>query len=77
MGKPVADISEATADGETIMAEIIGDEATGRVLVITAERESAKSHCSPRVTYQPRSLQAKAGAKSARRVRPAPIGKQG
>jgi hypothetical protein len=46
-GEPVADIAAAMADGETIKTEIIEDEATGRVLVITAEPESAEATAQP------------------------------
>jgi len=41
-GEPVAEIAAAMADGEDIKVEIIGDEATGRVRVITAESESTE-----------------------------------
>lgn len=39
-GELAADIAVDMADGEAIRAEIIGDEAMSRVLVITAEPES-------------------------------------
>ncbi len=46
-GEPVADIAAAMADGEAIKADIIEDEATGRVLVITAEPESTEATAQP------------------------------
>ena len=42
-GEPVDALAEAIVDGETIKAEIIGDEATGRVLVIAAEPEGIEA----------------------------------
>ena len=46
-GEPVADIAAAMADGETIKAEIIEDEATDRVVMITAEPESNEATVQP------------------------------
>ena len=41
-GEPVDAKAEAVANGESVEAEIIGDEATGRGLVITAEAETSE-----------------------------------
>ncbi len=46
-GEQVDALAEAVANGEAIKTEIIGDEATGRVLVITAEMESAAVAAQP------------------------------
>ena len=46
-GEPVTDMAAAMVDGEAIKAEIIGDEATGRVLVITAEPEGTEAMAQP------------------------------
>ena len=46
-GEPVADIAAAMVDGQVIKSEIIEGEATGRVLVITAEPESADAAAHP------------------------------
>lgn len=42
-GEPVDALAEVVVNGEAIEAEIIGDEATGRVLAITAESASIES----------------------------------
>ncbi|MGJ4849419.1 hypothetical protein ACH6CV_04130 [Bacillota bacterium Meth-B3] len=46
-GEPVDALAEVVANGETIKTEIIGDEATGRVLVITMESESNEATPQP------------------------------
>ena len=46
-GESVDVLAEAVANGETIMTEIIGDEATGRVLVIMAEPENTEATAQP------------------------------
>lgn len=46
-GEPVEAIAGAVASGEAIKAEIIGDEATGRALVITAEPENIEAAAQP------------------------------
>ena len=51
-GEPVADIAAAMADGEAIRTEIFEDEATGRVLVITAEPESTEATAQPESEVQ-------------------------
>jgi hypothetical protein len=43
VGEPVSDVEAAIAGGEVPKAEIIGDIATGRVLVITAESEAMEA----------------------------------
>ena len=48
-GEPVDAIAEAVADGEAIKAEIIGDETSGRVLVITVESGGAEATAQPQV----------------------------
>ena len=46
-GEPVDAIAEAVANSDTIKPEIIGDKATGRVLVITTEPENAEAAAQP------------------------------
>jgi hypothetical protein len=72
-GEPVADIAAAMADGKNIKAEIIGDEATDRVLVITAEPERAGLQRTPKAAYQPRSLREKEKARRVPQLQVAPI----
>jgi len=69
-GEPVADIAAAMADGEAIKTEIIEGEAMDRVLVITAEPESAEA------TAQPENAEAAAQPESdVPTKKPAPKGK--
>jgi hypothetical protein len=60
----VADIAAVMADGEAVKAEIIGDDATGRVLVITAEPGSIEATARP-VSDVPAKKPAGKGKKSA------------
>jgi hypothetical protein len=46
-GEPVDALVEAVGNGEVIEAENIGDEATGRVLVITAKPECIEATVQP------------------------------
>ena len=46
-GEPVDALAEAVANGDAIKTEIIGDEATSRVLVITAEPECIEATAQP------------------------------
>jgi hypothetical protein len=46
-GEPVDAKAEAVADGDAIKPDMIGDEAAGRVLVITTESESTKTTAQP------------------------------
>ena len=46
-GELIDALTEAVANGEAIETEIIGDEATGRVLVITAEPENIEAAAQP------------------------------
>ncbi len=46
-GEPVDALAESVANSEAIKTEIIGDEAMGRVLVITAEPESTEATAQP------------------------------
>ena len=74
-GEPVDALAEAAENGEAIKAGIIGDEATGRVLVITAEPESTEAAVQPESTYRPRSWRSKAKVRRAQCLRIAPTGK--
>ena len=46
-GEPVDALAEASANGDSIKAEIIGDKVTGRVLVITAGSMSTETTAQP------------------------------
>jgi hypothetical protein len=46
-GERVGALAEAAADGEVIKTEIIGDEAIGRVHMITVEQESTEATAQP------------------------------
>ena len=51
-GEPMDALAEAVANGEMIKTEIFGDEAAGRVLVITAEPENTEAIPRPKSDAQ-------------------------